>query len=1496
MIDQEAEFRQTSPEHETNRLAMKDETNHLFRYLAKIFGKRRSVGISSIEVPFKDNAGNLTDDPTEAVTWIKINDPEDITRRLIARNVQHFGQAKDTAFATSPLQNLFGFRGDTEAAAALIQDRQVPDIDLTTVPAEALLLLHKLADGNNLSLIDDDISCDAFWRGFQKWDEQTSTSPSGRHLGHYKALMMADGADKLYNEKQAINPSWQIKEVYFHIALAATLSGNTLTRWSNSSTMMIEKIPGQPRIHKLRVIHIFEADFNLMLKLLWARRLVWHAHKNNALHESQAGSRPDHRCIDVVLRKTMNYLYSTLTRTPLITIDNDAKACYDRIICNVAMLVSKYFGMTKEACQFHAKTLQQMKFKIRTAAGDSSTTYQHTAATPIHGTGQGSCASPCLWLLISTILLACYASKATGMIQHNVTSKTTPRKVTAETFVDDVAVFINFPTLRIEQLSVLILLANQDIRLWLLILYAAGGKLELDKCFWYLLWWTFNHMGDPRPMTRDEVNAITDDAIIIEDVETKTNVRLAQKEVHEAHRTLGAYKSISGDETTQYEILMEKSNSLALSTRTGQLSRFQARRAFTAIYIPSMTYSLVSTNLSQHELRAIQSKAIQAFLPAMGYERSFPHAVVFASRSTGGLNIGDLYTECGVAKAGAVLEHVRAQTGLGQIMVINLNWLQLHVGIGTPVLETAPTVQFPYVASNWFIHLREFLLKAKGTISIRDLWLPRLEREGDCFLMEKIMLLKIKKRDIRICNNWRLYFQAITLSDIVTADGRFVQDIYWRCSDAGNNQHSNSRRSTLNWPHQQQPHRKTFAIWKKCINLAFNLGNRQQLPIPLGPWMVPPKESNNKWQYYLEPDSLVLYGATARDIYDLHTLSNHANRPSSVLKFRNQPDEQVPCLPESAVPVHVEAIQNILQVRSGFVKRYHSYPGQSNPDPQVSSDFDSHINQLPSWKQQLLLHWETVSSESLVKFLTRSECILVASDGSHNLEKGTGCFGAVIGDDNGTVARISGSVPGRPDLISSFRAEMYGILAVYSLLNEVTSFYKLTHQIRSTSVQTFVDSKSAIARITKHRESSVPLGHMMSTDMDIELQILQEIKDLEMRGYRFRPIKHVKSHQDDHSPFHQLSREAQLNVLADRLASDFDTSDYIWQTYHPPSAVAASLYISGTIITSKYRECLRHEAHLPALQEYMKGKWEWSQDVVDSIWWQPHGSALKRLSHADRQKVQKFNYYHLPTNHRLHKFHSYIDGQCEDCKATDEGDDHIIWCNQTDRLEAKQRWEEDVVHFLSEDHTPPSVRTALLVGFHHWIYQKPVPPLHTVIPTAPDDVKQAFVDQTRIGWNHCLRGRLSIHWKQIIANHVANTSDTKIKTSNEWATGFIISLWHGILILWDIRNRSIHGPNHYTPSPVERKRLLQEAIMLLEIGEKHPQFELEWFKKPLEELEKYSVLSLKAWVRNARTMVRMHQLEVLFKQKEEDMDGDGLSNVNSVDLLRDEEEQLDCGS
>lgn len=56
-----------------------------------------------------------------------------------------------------------------------------------------------------------------------------------------------------------------------------------------------------------------------------------------------------------------------------------------------------------------------MKFRLRTAMGDSTEYYSHNENTPINGVGQSGTASPAFCLLVSSALFDCSQQKANGM-------------------------------------------------------------------------------------------------------------------------------------------------------------------------------------------------------------------------------------------------------------------------------------------------------------------------------------------------------------------------------------------------------------------------------------------------------------------------------------------------------------------------------------------------------------------------------------------------------------------------------------------------------------------------------------------------------------------------------------------------------------------------------------------------------------------------------------------------------------------------------------------------------------------------------------------------------------------------------------------------------------------------------------------------------------------------------------------------------------------------
>jgi hypothetical protein len=127
----------------------------------------------------------------------------------------------------------------------------------------------------------------------------------------------------------------------------------------------------------------------------------------------------------------------------MATMDNYARSCYDRIICNLAMIVSQYFWLSTTTTATQAKTLLKMRYRLRTALGDSKRYYTHTLKTPVHGTGQGRCASPCIWLLISSILMDCLSELGGGLAMQDVTLERIHQWI--DGFVLDTSLIANLP-------------------------------------------------------------------------------------------------------------------------------------------------------------------------------------------------------------------------------------------------------------------------------------------------------------------------------------------------------------------------------------------------------------------------------------------------------------------------------------------------------------------------------------------------------------------------------------------------------------------------------------------------------------------------------------------------------------------------------------------------------------------------------------------------------------------------------------------------------------------------------------------------------------------------------------------------------------------------------------------------------------------------------------------------------------------------------------------
>jgi len=254
---------------------------------------------------------------------------------------------------------------------------------------------------------------------------------------------------------------------------------------------------------------------------------------------------------------------------PVIHFDNDATFCYDRIPCFLANVVSRKYGMHRNICIVQGRTLAEARYHLKTKLGISDEHIQHCYECPWFGTGQGSGNSPMVWLFICSTLFDLYEKEAQGATYEspdgasNITIKIIG-------FVDDTRNATNFFKRNNISIDTLIQQATRDSQRWHDLLTACNQKLELPKCGYHAIQYTFKATGEP----------------VLVDTQCTTTLTLVDANNHpfqiqqwpatKATKYLGTLKCVA-DQKAQLATLTNKCNNFARIVNTSRLSRREAR-------------------------------------------------------------------------------------------------------------------------------------------------------------------------------------------------------------------------------------------------------------------------------------------------------------------------------------------------------------------------------------------------------------------------------------------------------------------------------------------------------------------------------------------------------------------------------------------------------------------------------------------------------------------------------------------------------------------------------------------------------------------------------------------------------------------------------------------------------------------------------------------------------------------------------------------------------
>jgi len=124
--------------------------------------------------------------PRGAPTGSVITAPSKIKYYLLLRNRLHFRQAQGTLFPVPPFATNIDWAATSSFSNKILNGTYGSQVD---VPQCQACRLAACQAATNLDLLPAELDLKDFTGKIQAWEESTTTSPSGRHLGTYKALL-----------------------------------------------------------------------------------------------------------------------------------------------------------------------------------------------------------------------------------------------------------------------------------------------------------------------------------------------------------------------------------------------------------------------------------------------------------------------------------------------------------------------------------------------------------------------------------------------------------------------------------------------------------------------------------------------------------------------------------------------------------------------------------------------------------------------------------------------------------------------------------------------------------------------------------------------------------------------------------------------------------------------------------------------------------------------------------------------------------------------------------------------------------------------------------------------------------------------------------------------------------------------------------------------------------------------------------------------------------
>jgi hypothetical protein len=135
---------------------------------------------------------------------------------------------------------------------------------------------------------------------------------------------------------------------------------------------------------------------------------------------------------------------------------------------------------------------------------------------------------------------------------------------------------------------------------------------------------------------------------------------------------------------------------------------------------------------------------------------------------------------------------------------------------------------------------------------------------------------------------------------------------------------------------------------------------------------------------------------------------------------------------------------------------------------------------------------------------------------------------------------------------------------------------------------------------------------------------------------------------------------------------------------------------------------------------------------------------------------------------------------------------------------------------------------------------------------------RVYDNQTEIGWQHFIRGRMLIEWGNMINDHLSTQRRYNFNAEH-WGSKVLAINWKFILELWDLRNKEVHGDTPETAAFIRRQNMINEIKHIQETNTHLPASAKALINRDVISLRAMTTSSIAGYLYGAKELVEEYR-------------------------------------